>query len=293
MRQKERQANFRASFTPAKNYVFSRTEIRCIYVKVASVIVGIVKNIAANQNSAHPLPRMPRQRQDCTLWSMPILFGTTPMKSYFLPLGFQFSPVPNPLRRCDCKDCSEVNDVPWKLFESCMHSFHVACLKGASYCPICKDGIADALRRLSESASSSYVHQSSTDSSPGQNSEVNVTSSFSDSDEEDYSVNCNETNIEQMLVSLTQKVITLQPSIHPPPVKPLNKSCTDFSNGTSTAAKRQVQQRKPQHCKQCKHLKQGHSKKEGKITCRMCPHGFCSSDGTENQCNCFWHKSRP
>ena len=286
---KERQANFRASFTPAKNYVFSRTEIRCIYAKVASVIVGVVNNIAANQNCAHPLPRVPRQRQDCTFWSMPDLFGKIQMKSYFLPLGFQFSSLPDPLRRCDLKDCLETNQVPWKLFESCRHSFHVACLKGATYCPICRDGVADALSRLSESASASYISQSSVESLPEQDSAVHV-STCCDSDDEDHPVNCNETNIEQMLVSLTQKVIALQPSILSPPVKPPNKPCTDSSTGTT--ATKPAQERKPPHCTQCRHLKKGHSKKEGKLTCRMCPNSFCSSDGTESQCSCFWHTSR-
>ena len=95
---RERQANFRASFTPPKIYVFSRSEIQTIYAKVASVTVSIVKAIATNQNVAHPLPRVPRQRQNCTMWQMPALFGAgKEMKSYFLPLGFQFCPSPDPM----------------------------------------------------------------------------------------------------------------------------------------------------------------------------------------------------
>ena len=49
---RERQANFRASFTPPKIYVFSRSEIQTIYANVASVIVSIVTAIAARGRTA-------------------------------------------------------------------------------------------------------------------------------------------------------------------------------------------------------------------------------------------------
>ena len=53
-------------------------------------------------------------------------------------------------------ECSEVRDVPLRIFEGCMHSVHISCLKGVSYCIICEKGITDAVKKLSVAASSSY-----------------------------------------------------------------------------------------------------------------------------------------
>ena len=196
--------------------VFSRSEIQTIYVKVASVIVSIVTAIATNQNVAHPLPRVPRQRQDCTMWQMPALFGASKeMKSYFLPLGFQFCPSPDPMRRCDLHNCSEVCDVPWRIFEGCMHSFHISCLKGVSYCIICEKGITDAVKKLSAAASSSYLGDSG---NCPQSSESTSSVDGDDPGDLEECISANETNVEQLLVGLTQKVISFQSQLRPPPV---------------------------------------------------------------------------
>ena len=98
----ERQANFRAAFTPSKNYVFSRRQLTALHSKVASIIVGILTSITNSPNSAVLLPRAPGQRKD--LWKLPALFGDAAVKRNFLPLGFLFSPQPEQSHRCDHLD---------------------------------------------------------------------------------------------------------------------------------------------------------------------------------------------
>ena len=60
----ERQANFRAAFTPSKNYVFSRRQLTSLHSLVASIIVGILTSITYSPNSAVLLPRAPGQKKD-------------------------------------------------------------------------------------------------------------------------------------------------------------------------------------------------------------------------------------
>ena len=120
----ERQGNFRASFTPSKNYAFSRRSLNTLFSRVASIIANIVTSISHGTEAPCPLPRIRGQRKDLVLWKVPALFGDGPMKSDFMPLGFQFSPHPDQGKRCDLPDCSIVEDTPWKIFEGCWHSFH-------------------------------------------------------------------------------------------------------------------------------------------------------------------------
>ena len=113
----ERQANFRAAFTPQKNYVFSRRQLNSLFSRVASIIVSILCSIANAPGEACPLPRTPRQRKDLCMWSVPALFGDIPMKSDFMPIGFQFCTHPDQGKRCDLPNCAITAETPWKILE--------------------------------------------------------------------------------------------------------------------------------------------------------------------------------
>ena len=200
------------------------------------------------------LPIHCHESLDCTMWQMPALLGTgKALKSYFLPLGFPFSPSPDPMRRYDLR----------RILVGCMHSFRtcISCLKGVSYCTICDKGITDAVKKLSIAASSSYLgdcgncHESS-----------ESTSSVGDDDPGDLE-NCrsaNKTNVEQLPVGLTQKVISLQSQLQPPPVaKPsiqteLFPTRQQNNSNTGTLGKR-------------------------------CPGEICKTDGRQIPYNCVWH----
>ena len=134
-----RQSNWRATFTPSKNSVFSRQQLTSLYCKAATVIINVLLAIASNLHAATVVPREPRQRRNCSFWLLPNLCGEKSMKSNILHLGFNFHPPPDPSKRCDSPLCSESSDLPWKLFEGCWHSFHISCLNGKNFFVICRD----------------------------------------------------------------------------------------------------------------------------------------------------------
>ena len=162
-----------------------------------------------------------------------------------------------------------------------MHSVHISCLKGVSYCIICEKGITDAVKKLSVAASSSYLGDSG---NCHQSSESTSSVDGDDPGDLEECISANETNVEQLLVGLTQKVISLQSQLQPPPVaKP--------SVPTEPLPTRQQinTERKTNHCNKCKHLRQGHRKRGNEFTCRRCPGEICMTDGGQIPCNCSWH----
>ena len=70
-----RQHNFREVFTPPKNYVFSRVQLKYLHTEVARVLVNIFTGVANNPNQARQLPRKKGQRKDCERYIMPSVFG--------------------------------------------------------------------------------------------------------------------------------------------------------------------------------------------------------------------------
>lgn len=88
-----RQSNWRGTFTPSKNSVFSRQQLTSLYCKAATVITNLLLAIASNPHAATVVPRAPGQRKNCSFWLLPNLCGEKSMKSKsFLPSSwFQFS----------------------------------------------------------------------------------------------------------------------------------------------------------------------------------------------------------
>ena len=65
-----------------------------------------------------------------------------------MPLWFQFHSRPDQSRRCDLLHCTISMDTPLKIFEGCLHSFHLSCLDVVDVCPICRQGIEDVAQQL-------------------------------------------------------------------------------------------------------------------------------------------------
>ena len=59
-----RQSSFRQTFTPLKNFVFSRVELKYLHSKVAHALVRIFFTIANNPNESRHLPRQKGQRKE-------------------------------------------------------------------------------------------------------------------------------------------------------------------------------------------------------------------------------------
>ena len=79
-----RQSNWRATFTPSKNSVFSRQQLTSLYCKAATVITNVLLAIASNLHAATVVPRAPGQRRNCSFWLFLNLCGENSMKSNIL-----------------------------------------------------------------------------------------------------------------------------------------------------------------------------------------------------------------
>ena len=148
--------------------MFRRQQLTSLYCKAATVITNVLLEIASNPHAATLLPRQPGQRRHCSFWSLPNLFGEKSMKSYILPLGFNFHPPHDSRKRCDSPSCTLSSDLPWKRFEGCWHSFHLSCLNGRNICTVCQDGLQKNMVSLSKTANESFVGGLQTVPSEGQ-----------------------------------------------------------------------------------------------------------------------------
>ena len=79
-----RQANFRSTFTPTRNYVFSPIQLNYLHTRVAKLLVSIFSHISSSPGSSYALPRTKGQPWNCTMYILPCLFGEKPIKSYML-----------------------------------------------------------------------------------------------------------------------------------------------------------------------------------------------------------------
>ena len=290
----ESQTNWRSNFTPSKNSVFSRQQLTSLYCKAATVITNVLIEIALNVNTATVLPRQPGQRKDCSLWLLPNLFEEKSIKSYILPLGYNFHPQPEFSKRCDSPSCNVSSDLPWKLFEGCWHSFHLECLRGMTICVICRDGLQKNLQSLSKIANEAFVrgvplvpegecweeaiHEEDTDATADDDHEIPA---------------IGELNVDQIIQGLTRQILNIQvnqPSIGPVSIT-IQPSITPVLHGQTNQS---TTVRKPCHCTLCHHIYQGHQqqqtnqKGERVVHCLYCPNKVCCRGGGGVNCSCHW-----
>ena len=77
------------------------------------------------------------------------------------------------------------NEMPWKIFEGCWHSFHFSCLNNVlSVCPICRQGAGDAIRSLATTANRSAQVQEIAEVD-GDDSSGRVENTANDNDDDD------------------------------------------------------------------------------------------------------------
>ena len=271
-----RQNNFREVFTPPKNYVFSRVQLKYLHSQVAHVLVDIFTRIANNPDETQHLPRKKGQRKDCEKYVMPSLFGQEEVKSYFLPLGFQCDHKPDDARRCDALNCALTDEQPWQIFEGCWHSFHEECLAGRSHCYICQEHLQNVVGTLSTSENSTLL-EGQVDDEPHEDR------SADDNDDDDETFDeidiVPEINYEAVVIQLNEQVIKLSP---PSP------STTVIVEAQQDSLKI----RKPPHCSKCKHVKLGHSRiNSSQSKCHLCPDMLCSDTPSLIPCTCAWHVS--
>ena len=100
------------------------------------------------------------------------------------------------------------NEMPWKIFEGCWHSFHLSCLNNVlSVCPICRQGVGDAIRSLATTANRSVqVQQIAEVDGDDSSSRVENTANDNDDDNEVLTSPV-EANVDQVLPNLTLLVV--------------------------------------------------------------------------------------
>ena len=151
-----------------------------------ALLLFILTSIVNLPAAAYPLPRVPGQRRDLSLWCAPALFGDAPIRSDYLPLGNQFQPYPDLGRRCDSSSrCSISVETSWKIFEGCWHSFHLCCLTVVDVCPICRKEIKAAIKSLANIANKFLRQQQNATSTDGASEASEVSREVTDDDDDD------------------------------------------------------------------------------------------------------------
>ncbi len=55
---------------------------------------------------------------------------------------------PNVKKPCDYPDCMSVESYRWTRFDGYWHAFHISCLNGKDYCPICQCFLKQEITKL-------------------------------------------------------------------------------------------------------------------------------------------------
>ena len=134
---RETQHNLRSTFTPPKNYTFSRSQLKYLNHQSSKLLFDVFQDISEGDGS------IVKQ----------IFPEVLSSDSVMLPIGFHCLWPPNPAKHCDLPGCFNKDDnEPWHIMEGCWHSYHDSCLQGSSSCPICRNHLRSAIAKLCSTA---------------------------------------------------------------------------------------------------------------------------------------------
>ena len=151
---KTKQANFRLNFTPPKHFSFSQQQLKYLKVRCAEFLTNIF--IVINDHIGCASSFIRRKTKYVRL---PHIFGEAEVKYTALPLGFSAKHEPNQNCICDLHSCTiNDDDESWKIFQGCWHSFHVKCLNGTTFCPICHAFLQSKVEELGKVAKDAILH---------------------------------------------------------------------------------------------------------------------------------------
>eukprot|EP00112_Aurelia_sp_Birch-Aquarium-sp1_P017559 Seg4082.2 transcript_id=Seg4082.2/GoldUCD/mRNA.D3Y31 product="hypothetical protein" protein_id=Seg4082.2/GoldUCD/D3Y31 len=258
---KASQSNFRSHFTPPKNYIFRHNQLKSLTVEGASILSEILSRIAADELGDV------NDDLDELLTGMVNCGGTN-----HLPLGYQCPDPPKDDLFCDWPGClTEERSNDWFVVDACWHAFHRACVRGVSYCPICRAHLKEEISRLAEIAKTSIfgnqMQEESKHENDGDDGRENSAPIVVDMPEDEISKKMKEISI---------KIKSLKPCI--PKGEKNTKKCPKLCEA-----------KKPPHYTRCKHTTRGHSGKGKERKCDKCPNKMCSPKGPKIPCSCTWH----
>lgn len=250
--------NFKSVFTPPKSFTFTRKVLKSLKVKAAEIIGDVLKKMT-NTDSAIEL-------------STDMQLNSDNIKC--LPLGFHTNKPPNPCLCCDMPACPhQSEDLEWKRFDGCFHSFHVKCLGDIDHCPICRGYLQQVVQQLSTSAQNAIFN--------GQdNAEVDLGNPENNTPDKPPKIN-EETNEE-----LAAKIEGIKEGI-----SSLKIPVPTLIQHQQVSTKLPVPKHScPPHCKTCGHPIKGHRTIQASKTCPMCENNKCSPASKNQKCQCEWHK---
>ena len=259
--------NFQSSFMPPKNFTFSQKNIDTLKGKTANILIEKFKEIATKmqQDDDEPSTTDRKKLQEA--------FGESFNSPHVLPLGYQSPTPPNDKCRCDMPGCQYYQQecLDWKIIEGCWHSFHLICLKGRNYCPLCKSHLAKEIRRLGKKAQEGIFGQDQGNDTDHQEHE-----DIDADDDNDNPAEVADQGFDHAKLTELQNIRPKIPGIVAPStnVRPSNQPTE-----------------KPSHCKTCGHVVKGHKRPKNQLNkCPLCPGQICSANGCQITCDCQWHQ---
>ena len=152
------------------------------------------------------------------------------MKTTVLPLGYHRDNPPQQTKTCDLPECQVLDaDEEWTILKGCFHhSFHISCLDGATFCPLCKTFLECKVKELGTIAKEAIINPASVQSA---NTSENDEDDVSDTTE-DEQINVREMDMEEYNTIIEELNNNLSNMDAPP--QPSGISNTSQPSTTST-----------------------------------------------------------
>lgn len=213
---KSRQSNFRTIFTPPRKFFFSQRQLVYLKTQCAKFLTKVIKKIRNNLGAAK-FKDMNKGKRNVKFIILPDLLGEDPAKCEVLPLGYQGQgeTKPDENSRCDIANCKITNkEVQWKRFDGCWHSFHLTCIKEASFCPLCKVFLENKAKELGQIAKEAIFNISQSSSTCADCNDDENDSEDLDNTLPDFAT-LNQEDIDETITQLNNDISSL-PSAPPP-----------------------------------------------------------------------------
>ncbi|CAB3996466.1 hypothetical protein AC249_AIPGENE6730 [Paramuricea clavata] len=143
---KEKQKNFRSSFTPSMKFSFSTKQLQFLKSKAAVTLTSVFESIVHHLMNTQFVEKLNKKKKGTEV-KMPQIFGERKLSDCVLPLGYHGRHQPNEDCKCDMPSCTTSKEETWKMFPGCWHSFHESCIKDGS-CPLCSKTLSEKAKEL-------------------------------------------------------------------------------------------------------------------------------------------------
>ena len=145
---KEKQKNFRSSFTPPTKFSFSISQLQFLKLKAATLLTSIFESIVHNPMNAKFHSKVNKKKK-VTEVQMPQIFGEKKLSDCVLPLGYHGKHQPDQNCKCDMPLSNSTQEQAWIIFQGCGHSFHKLCIT-AHHCPLCNETLQEKVKELGQ-----------------------------------------------------------------------------------------------------------------------------------------------